>query len=153
MESVLSLLHTAHQSNEYWEDAARDTIINHNLLLHSNLHASLYALWHGTKPPITKLCTFGQLGTIPIYAPKKKTETRAQPARYMYANSLTHVTVLIFSTYHYRMIHSQDFHPYYMKTDPFASIAQAFAVRTPSEDILPRQTTINTLPPGNLQQA
>lgn len=96
MEAVRALLHTAKLDDTHWEDAARDTIFKYNLMHHATTKTSPYQLWYKAQPAIKRLFTFGQLGTIPVYAPKKKLDSRAEPARYMYATSLTHVMILTF---------------------------------------------------------
>ena len=94
MESVRALLHTAKLDDTYWEDAARDTIFKYNLMHHASTKTSPYRLWYNAHPKIKRMFTFGQLGTIPVYAPKKKLESRADPARYMYATTMTHVMTI-----------------------------------------------------------
>lgn len=44
---------------------------------------------------------FEQLGTIPLYAPKKKLKPRVDPVRYMFPTSLHHIVVLNLSTNHF----------------------------------------------------
>ena len=55
-------------------------------MLHSCPGTSPHLLWHGTRPPITKLFTFGQLGTITVNDPKTKRAPRADPAKQMFAH-------------------------------------------------------------------
>eukprot|EP00737_Agarophyton_chilense_P004491 gb/GEZJ01005685.1/.p1 GENE.gb/GEZJ01005685.1/~~gb/GEZJ01005685.1/.p1 ORF type:complete len:172 (-),score=9.74 gb/GEZJ01005685.1/:89-604(-) len=81
MDSVRAILTTAGLDDTQWEDAARDTIFKYNLIHHTTPDTSPYQLWHNTKPQLTRLSTFGQLGTVPVFAPKKKLEPRADPTR------------------------------------------------------------------------
>ena len=153
MESVRALLHTAGLSDKYWEDAARDTIFKYNLMHHATINTSPYQLWYNAKPILNRIFTFGQLGTIPIYAPKKKLEPRADPARYMYAVSLTHVMTLNLRTGSYQPVRAVDFHPYHKHTDPTTATATAFKTKTEYKRQPPTEIEIHTPPPTNLAQA
>ena len=153
MESARALLRTARLDERYWEDAARDTLFKYNLLHHDSINTSPYNKWHGTQPRMTRIYTFGQLGSIPIYAPKKKLESRADPARYMYPTSLHTIVVVNLRTQQYQQIRAVDFHPYQKEQDPTTTTTIAFKTKTQYTPPIPKHIDTNTPPPTTLRQA
>lgn len=130
MESVRALLHTVQLPLEYWEDAVRDTIFKYNVLHHSSFSMSPYHLWYGHKPHLPCMFTFGQRGMIPIYAPKKEMDHRAEPEQYMYVTSLNTAMALNIQTQQYQHIRTLDVHTYHNSTDPTIPHLQTFRMKT-----------------------
>ena len=64
LAAVRSTLHHAKLPDEYWEDAARDTIFKYNITRHNSTGSLPYTTWFGHSPPITQLYAFGQLGSV-----------------------------------------------------------------------------------------
>ena len=153
MESARALLSAAKLSDQYWEDAARDTIFKYNLLHHDSINTSPYAMWHGRAPAMARIFTFGQLGTIPLYAPKKKLEPRASPARYMYPTTMHHIVVLNLTTNQYQQVRASDFHTYQKERDPTATTTVAFKTKTNYHQPPPKIIETTTKPPVTLTQA
>lgn len=116
MNAVRALLKTSQIDDTYLKDAARDTIFKYNLMHHATTNTSPYQPWYHTITLVQRLFTFGQLGTIPVYATEKKQETRADPARYIFATTLTHFTILNLRTGLNQLIRSTNFHPYHKST-------------------------------------
>ena len=97
-------LHHAKLGDTFWEDAIRDFAFNYNIMTHSALDISPHRLWNGAPTQRTGLFTFGQLGIIPIYGLKIKIFPRADPARYMFAQTLTEIIVFNLRTLHYQRL-------------------------------------------------
>ena len=88
MNAARANLHHANLPATYWEDTIRDAAYKYNILPHSATRQAPYTQWHDLPAKPKQLLIFGQLGTVPIYAHKKKLESRSRPARYMFANIL-----------------------------------------------------------------
>eukprot|EP00178_Gracilaria_changii_P023027 TRINITY_DN68_c0_g1_i13.p1 TRINITY_DN68_c0_g1~~TRINITY_DN68_c0_g1_i13.p1 ORF type:complete len:1094 (-),score=78.92 TRINITY_DN68_c0_g1_i13:769-4050(-) len=153
MNSVRALLTTAQLGAEYWEDAAKDTIFKYNIMHHSAIDTSPYHMWHGSLPNLQRIFTFGQLGTVPVFSPKKKLEPRADPARYMYPTTLHHVVIINLRTNQYQQIRALDFHPYHKTKDPTQTSTNAYKARANTRAQTPTNITVHTPPPATLQQA
>ena len=102
----------------YWEDAVRDAAFKYNITLHRTTNQLPYTKWYGEAPHITKLHTFGALGTIPRLSKKKKLENRSYAARYMYAVDPAYIVVRNIETGTYNRIRAIDFQPYRPQDDP-----------------------------------
>lgn len=126
--------------------------MKYNLTQHDTTNQFPYTMWHEQAPKIFKLHIFGQVGTIPHYAPKTKLETRADPARYPYDTLLTHVPIVNFRANQRVSIRTEDFKPYHRETDSTAAVPSPF--RTVHREVpLPRaEITTYTSPPRNLKQ-
>ena len=76
-----------------------------------------------------RIFTFGQLGTMPVYAPKRKLEARADPARDMYPTSCDHVVVISLRTQQHQQIRAIDFQPYHNEQDPATTSTVKFKAK------------------------
>lgn len=153
LNAVRSLPDTAGLHDTYWEDPGRHAIFKYNLMHHTAIDTFPYAKWYGRILAIQKFLIFGQLGSIPKYAPKKKLEERGDPARYMYAKPLTHVVVLNLRNQQYQTIRVCDFHPYSNETDPTYRSNMAYKTRSLQRKRIPEIIRIDTPHPANLRQA
>lgn len=142
------MLTTDYLPPEYSEYPDQDFILKYNFFQHISMNAFLYHHWCCTKPQMPRLYTLGQIRTIPIYSPKKKMQSGATTAMYMFSTFLTKIMVLNLRTRHYRHIRTQDFHPYHKHNDPTATTTQAFKTRVPlTVKII---ILLDTSPPTNL---
>lgn len=90
---------------------------NKTLLLHNAISTLPYHLWHKHKPIMSRIFAFGQLSTVPFYAPKTKLEPRADPARYLYPTSVQYIAVLHLRTSQCQHLRELDFDPYDKKSN------------------------------------
>ena len=102
----------------YWEDAVHDAAYKYNFLKHRSTGHSPHELWYKTKLNPTPLFTFGQLGTVPIHAPKSKIQAISMPVRYSFriSDTLNRVRHVRNRTYH--TVRATDFAPYDKLKDP-----------------------------------
>ena len=150
VEAARAASHHAGLETTFWEDALRDAAFKYKIMFHSATGTSPHHLWYGTTPDISALFTFGQLGTAPNYAPKSKLAARADPVRYMYAHSLTDITVFNLRTSRYQRLRCIDFKPYKKAADPAHSTRCAFSAFSRH---IPTTITTTTPPPRTYAQA
>ena len=119
-------------------------------MLHKAVENSPHALFHKRKPNIPQIIAFGQLGTIPIHAPKQKLQARALQVRYSYGISEQLVRVQDIYTGSYHTARAADFVPYHRTMDPTAIIPHAFRI---TSHTIPTSITPSTPPPATLGAA
>ena len=128
----------------------RDVAYKYNIMLHSSLNTSPHIRWHGTPPQLTKLFTFGKLGTVPVYSRKSKLQPRADPARYIFPQDHANITILNLRTLRYQRLRCIDFRPYNKNQDPVYQTRHAFAI---AHHPIPNSISHTTCPPRSLAQA
>lgn len=147
-------LHHSKMDDSFWEDAMRDVIFKYNITIHDATGKSSFQIWHQHNPVLSRLFGFGQLGTIPNYQnPKKKLESRADPARFMHNTSPNHIVALNLRTNQYTHLRSIDFKPYFHHLDPLYHQPPSSAASPKGTPSLPFIINESTPTPCSLSQA
>ena len=150
MNAARANLYHANLPATYWENAIRDAAYKYNILPHSATHQAPYTLWHDQPAKPKQLLIFGQLWTVPVYAHKKKLESRSRLVRYMFANNPRSTTVQDTHTNQYHKVRTQDFLPYTKAHDP--AITTTAVLRTTSPSSPPPTLQITTPDPRTIQE-
>lgn len=100
-------------------------MFKYNITRHSTTGQLPHTKWTDTAPPLQRLYAFGQIGTAYAHRDSnrvRKLDSRAFPARYLYAATTATIAVQEIQTGKIHRIRAIDFQPYRPDRNPVRSI-------------------------------
>eukprot|EP00177_Eucheuma_denticulatum_P000730 GFKZ01001312.1.p1 GENE.GFKZ01001312.1~~GFKZ01001312.1.p1 ORF type:complete len:306 (+),score=11.41 GFKZ01001312.1:1491-2408(+) len=115
MGSARATLHQTQVSENYWEYAMRDAVFKYNITRLSTASQLPQTKWRGKAPPIQLLYAVGQISTAYAHRDRnrvRKLNSRAFPARYLYAATTATIGVQELQKGKIQRIRAINFQPY-----------------------------------------